>query len=265
MKIKGGVLAHKKHKRKFLNIILIPDDESSPKNFKIRFSILSAALLLLVFLFVGLIIASITYGKLLQQAYENISLKQENEQLNQELQKVNDLSSELENLKTYGQKVRSTLAGYVNIHGETEALSDVPDRAGVVNRPPVSMFSTIPIQAPVTGFISQEFKQKLHNGVDIVAPEGTPILSAASGTVLYAGWTMDGGNTIVIGHESGYYTYYKHNLRNVVTENQQVNQREIIGYLGNSGQKSFGPHLHFEIWKDGIPIDPRTLIMDFNK
>jgi murein DD-endopeptidase MepM/ murein hydrolase activator NlpD len=258
-------LTHKRHKRKFLNIILIPDDESAPKNFKIRFSILTAALLLIIFVFIGLVIASFTYGKLLQKAYENISLKQENEQLNQQLQKVNELNDELGNLKEYGRKVRNSLMGYVNVREEIEEVTDLSEKTGTSTRPLISMSTYIPVRAPVTGFISQEFKKSLHNGVDIVAPEGTPISAAAGGTVLYSGWTIDGGNTIVIGHQGGYYSYYKHNLRNVVYENQSVMQGEVIGYLGNSGQKSYGPHLHFEIWKDGIPIDPGLIILDFNK
>lgn len=258
-------MTHKKHKRKFLNIILIPDNESSPKNFKIRYSYLSIILFILLILFIGLVIASITYGNLLQKAYENISLKKENEQLSQQLNKINELTAELEDLKNYGRKVQSSLMGYINLTSEMDEVSQIPEKESISNYPVTSTFTSIPIQAPVTGFISQEFKQNLHNGIDIAAPEGTPILAAASGTVLFSGWTIDGGNTIVIGHFGGYYTYYKHNLRNIVYENQSVEQGEIIAYLGNSGQKSYGPHLHFEIWKDGMPIDPKILVLDFHK
>jgi murein DD-endopeptidase MepM/ murein hydrolase activator NlpD len=258
-------LAHKKHKKKFLNILLIPDDESTPKNFKIRFSLLTAGLLLIIFIFVAVVVGAVTYGKLLQKAYENISLRQQNEQLLQQLQKVNELTSELDGLKNYGRKVRSSLIGYVNLQENLEEIPEVSDNESSSNQSLFSIFSSIPLKAPLFGFLSQEFNQNLHNGVDIVAPEGSPIVSAGTGIILFSGWTTDGGNTIVIGHKGGYYSYYKHNLRNLVYENQLVNQGEVIGYLGNSGQKSFGPHLHFEIWKDGAPIDPRLLILDLNK
>ena len=257
-------MAHKKHKKKYLSIILIPDDESSPRNFKVRFSILTAALLIFIFVFVGVVIGAVTYGKLLQKAYENISLRQQNEQLSNQLQKINDLSEELDNLKTYGRKVQNSLIGYVNLQGNLDEVADLSEEENLSNQSLFSVFNSIPIKAPVTGFVSQDFNKNLHNGVDIVAPEGTPVVSAGSGVVLFSGWTMDGGNTIVIGHRGGYYSYYKHNLRNVVFENQFVEQGDIIGYLGNSGQKSYGPHLHFEVWKDGVPIDPRLLVLDLN-
>jgi len=257
-------LSHKRHKKKFLNIVLIPDDKSQPRNFKFRYSVLTAGLLLFIFIFAGVVIGAVTYGKLLQKAYENISLRQQNEQLTQQLQKINELSSELDNLKNYGRKVRSSLMGYVNLQSELENVEPLASKESS-NQSVFSIFTSIPVTAPVTGFISQDFSPNLHNGVDIVAPEGTPIVAAGSGIVLFSGWTVDGGNTIVMGHQGGYYSYYKHNLRNVVYENQLVSQGEVIGYLGNSGQKSFGPHLHFEIWKDGAPVDPRILVTDLNK
>ncbi len=256
-------MTHKKHRKKFLNILLIPDDESSPKSFKIRYSILLLILFFLLFLFILFITATFTYGKLLQQAYENISLREENEQLSEQLTKMNELTAELDNLKNYGRKVQSSLMGYVNLTSELDDVSELPPQINASNQSVLSTFNSIPIRTPVSGFVSQEFKENLHNGVDIVAPEGTPILAAASGNVLFSGWTIDGGNTVVIGHYGGYYSYYKHNLRNIVFENQYVKQGEIIGYLGNSGQKSYGPHLHFEIWKDGVPIDPKILVSDY--
>jgi murein DD-endopeptidase MepM/ murein hydrolase activator NlpD len=256
-------LTHKKHRKKFLSILLIPDDESSPKSFKIRYSILVLSLFLLLVLITVLITATFTYGKLLQQAYENISLREENEQLSEQLTKMNELTAELDNLKNYGRKVQSSLMGYVNLTSELDDVSELPPQIKESNQPILSTFNSVPIRPPVSGFVSQEFKENLHNGVDIVAPEGTPIVAAASGNVLFSGWTIDGGNTVVIGHYGGYYSYYKHNLRNIVFENQYVKQGEIIGYLGNSGQKSYGPHLHFEIWKDGVPIDPKILVSDY--
>ncbi len=257
-------MAHKKHKRKYLNILMIPDDESSTKNLKIRYSFITAGIILLVFVSVGLLVGIFTYGQLLQRAYENISLKQQNKQLHEQLQKVNDLTRELNQLKTYEKKVQNSLTGYIKISEDMGSGESGSGSEKVAEKSVVSALKSIPVKKPLSGFVSQEFKLGLHNGIDIVAPEGTPILSAANGSVLFSGYTIDGGYTIILGHSNGYYTYYKHNLRNLVYTSQDVEQGEVIGYLGNSGQKSYGPHLHFEIWKDGRSIDPRHLILEFN-
>ncbi|MEJ2637445.1 MAG: peptidoglycan DD-metalloendopeptidase family protein [Calditrichia bacterium] len=256
-------MSHKKYKRKYLNILLIPDGESSPKNLKLRYSIVTSGIVLAVFLGVVLLVGFFTYGKLLQKAYENISLRQENQQLEQQIQKINELTQELSDLKAYGRKVQTSLMGYVKMSDNPQELAGGASEENLKEQPLVSMLTSFPLKAPVVGFISQEYKPDVHNGIDIVAPEGTPIVASGSGTVLYSGWTMDGGNTIIIGHSNGYYSYYKHNLRNLVYNNQRIEQGEVIAYLGNSGQKSYGPHLHFEIWKDGQPVDPEALISDF--
>ncbi len=257
-------MSHKKYKRKYLNILLIPDDESSTRSVKLRYSFLTAGMIFLVVLSVGLLVGVFTYGKLLQKAYENISLKQENAQLQEQVQKINELTTEVNKLKAYGKKVQGSLQGYVKMAENPDELSDIVQGGGLTDQPRVSILKTVPLQVPINGFISQKYKPGLHNGIDIAAPEGTPIEAAGSGVVLYSGWTMDGGNTIIIGHGEGYYSYYKHNLRNLVYTNQQVEQGDVIAYLGNSGQKSYGPHLHFEIWKDGVPVDPKDLILEYN-
>ncbi len=256
-------MAHKKHKRKYLNILLIPDDESTTRNLRVRYSLLTALIVVLIIVGIWLIVGAITYGALIQKALENISLKQENRQLKIQLQKVNDLEKELEELRNFNQKVRKSLTGYVKLEDGSENIPSVAQQQESLENSRLSIFTFVPVIPPVRGFVSQGFKRGVHNGIDIVAPVGTPIVAAADGTVLYSDWTLDGGYTIIISHGFGYYTYYKHNLRNVVYANQKVTQGQVIGYLGNSGQKSYGPHLHFEIWKDGKPIDPEMLNLDF--
>ncbi len=256
-------MAHKKHKRKYLNILLIPDDESTTRNLRVRYSLLTALIVVLIIVGIWLIIGAVTYGALVQKALENLSLKEENRQLKIQLQKINDLEKELEKLRSFNQKVRKSLTGYVKLDDSAENFPSVAQQQESLENSRLSIFTFIPVVPPVRGFISQGFKRGVHNGIDIVAPVGTPIVAAADGTVLYSDWTIDGGNTIIISHGFGYYTYYKHNLRNVVYANQKVSQGQVIGYLGNSGQKSYGPHLHFEIWKDGKPIDPEILNLDF--
>ena len=98
-----------------------------------------------------------------------------------------------------------------------------------------------------------------HRGVDFAAQNGTPIVAAGSGKVLFAGWTQQYGYAMVIGHTSGYCSFYGHTQSLFFSAGDEIQQGEPIGLVGTTGV-STAAHLHFEIWKDGKPIDPLTVI-----
>ena len=99
-----------------------------------------------------------------------------------------------------------------------------------------------------------------HLGIDIAGKKGTPVRAAADGVVLFANWTDDLGNLIIINHLNNFLTYYGHNQVLLKRERGSVKKGEIIALLGSSG-KSTAPHLHFEIWKDGMPVDPQEYLI----
>ncbi|MFN6561815.1 MAG: M23 family metallopeptidase [Nostoc sp. ChiSLP01] len=113
---------------------------------------------------------------------------------------------------------------------------------------------------PTQGFISQSFRKYQHEGIDIAGASGTPIVAAASGTVIKAGWDNWGlGNAISIKHPDGSVTVYGHNRRLLVSKGQQVIQGQIIAEMGSTGN-STAPHLHFEFHPQGrIAVDPLRL------
>ncbi len=126
--------------------------------------------------------------------------------------------------------------------------------------------NNIPNIKPNEGVISDEFDiDSKHFGIDIVNEEGTSIFSIANGVVVYSDYSSDYGNGIIIDHENGYYSHYYHNKENFVKRNERVDAGAVIAQLGNTGQKSSGPHLHFEIWKDGKPINPLSFFQDYSK
>ncbi len=97
---------------------------------------------------------------------------------------------------------------------------------------------------------------KFHTGLDFTAPQGTPIYATADGRVKVASNTSDGyGNHVVINHGYGYETLYGHMIRIKARVGQIVNRGEVIGWVGNTG-KSTGPHCHYEVHKNGTPINP---------
>jgi len=123
----------------------------------------------------------------------------------------------------------------------------------------------IPTTKPANGIISKEFDlSTLHFGIDIVSDESTPIIAIANGVVIYSDFSRELGNGVVIDHQNGYYSHYYHNEENFVKKNEKIDKGILIATLGNTGV-STGPHLHFEIWKDGVPIDPLTFFPDFSK
>jgi murein DD-endopeptidase MepM/ murein hydrolase activator NlpD len=98
-------------------------------------------------------------------------------------------------------------------------------------------------------------EMELHSGIDISANLGSPIKATADGVVSHSGWTQKSGFVVVLEHGSGFTTVYAHNKANTVKVGQKVERGDIIGYVGSTG-KSTGPHVHYEVWKNGSSVDP---------
>jgi len=254
----------RKKSKKTLNILLIPDNEATPKNFRIRYASLNALLIGLGIFVIAIFYGVVTYSQVYQAATEKNALELENVELRGQLKKVNQLQNELELLRSYNDKVRNSLQGYVKFtDGGNEQV--IPESELIKPESRHSSLSTaVPLKTPLEGFPSQEYRWPFHYGIDIVATEGTPIHAAADGVVIFSGWTYDKGYTVALYHTDGYLTFYRHNQRNLVSEYQRVKQGEVIALLGNSGAGSSGPHLHYEIWKNGKPVNPRLYIKDLD-
>jgi murein DD-endopeptidase MepM/ murein hydrolase activator NlpD len=111
-----------------------------------------------------------------------------------------------------------------------------------------------PVNGPVVSGFGMRWG-RLHAGIDIAAPSGTPIHAAASGAVIYSGWMSGYGNLVVIDHGRGLATAYAHQSSIAAGNGQSVSQGQVIGYVGCTGH-CFGPHLHFEVRVNGTPVDP---------
>jgi murein DD-endopeptidase MepM/ murein hydrolase activator NlpD len=98
--------------------------------------------------------------------------------------------------------------------------------------------------------------RKAHLGLDFASPSGTPIYATADGIIKFAGFSANGyGNHVIINHGFGYETLYGHMVRVSAAQGQQVKRGQVIGYVGSTG-KSTGPHLHYEVHKSGVQVDP---------
>jgi murein DD-endopeptidase MepM/ murein hydrolase activator NlpD len=125
---------------------------------------------------------------------------------------------------------------------------------GATDSTPSSQGLIWPVSGPVTSPFGYRWG-RLHAGIDIGVPYGTPIHAAASGTVVLASWTGGYGNYTCIDHGGGMATCYAHQSSYAVSSGASVSQGQVIGYVGSTGH-SFGAHLHFEVRVNGNPVDP---------
>jgi murein DD-endopeptidase MepM/ murein hydrolase activator NlpD len=117
---------------------------------------------------------------------------------------------------------------------------------------------------PLHGMISQAFDlKKRHYGTDVVVKVKTPVKSIADGTVVFSDWTPDDGKVIIVQHPGNWLSVYKHNQKLLKRKGEHVKAGEVIAVSGDVGTKSTGPHLHFEMWKNGEPVNPENYI-DFS-
>jgi murein DD-endopeptidase MepM/ murein hydrolase activator NlpD len=115
--------------------------------------------------------------------------------------------------------------------------------------------------SPVKGSITEGFSLKnKHFAVDVALAKDTPIKATLNGTVIFADWTPTTGNVIIIRHNNGFISVYKHAASLTKTQGDVVRTGEVIALAGSTGKESTGVHLHFELWKDGYAIDPAQFI-----
>ncbi|NHM06136.1 M23 family metallopeptidase [Flavobacterium sp. CYK-4] len=115
--------------------------------------------------------------------------------------------------------------------------------------------------APVKGVVTEKFNAKnKHYAIDVALAKNTPIKAVLSGTVIFADWTPSTGNVVILRHNNGFISAYKHAASLTKSQGDVVRTGEVIALAGSTGQESTGVHLHFELWKDGYAIDPEQFI-----
>ncbi len=114
---------------------------------------------------------------------------------------------------------------------------------------------------PLGGSISATFDpEKNHFGVDVIAPKNTPVKATMDGWVISSDWTLETGNTIAIQHTNNIVSFYKHNSSLLKKAGSYVRASEAIAIIGNTGELTDGPHLHFELWHRGKPVNPTDFV-----
>jgi murein DD-endopeptidase MepM/ murein hydrolase activator NlpD len=214
--------------------------------------------------------------------YSSASLKKKASLLNY---KTDSLVNELEINKRYFASIRKVLTGEVEtLEINRDSLNDVAAeedaflkvaknredsilRAKVEKEDRFNVFesgmdqSNFVLFPPVNGSISEDYNlEEKHFAVDVVVPVNTPVKATADGTVIFAEWTIETGYVVIIEHNQELISVYKHNNSITKSQGDLVKSGEVIAMSGNTGELSTGPHLHFELWNNGYPVNPTNFI-----
>jgi murein DD-endopeptidase MepM/ murein hydrolase activator NlpD len=267
-------------KVKKFSIIVLPEETSSePRSIKISFAKLLTYIgvySVIIFL-LGFYIISFTPLSEVLFPYSLRMTESDKKKVEILNNKVVFLAKEIESLKSVNERLKFAI-----MLGDSTLLNEpLPKRDSANTKIPGEgnilsvfikfydkMFSTqnedIFFIKPAEGFLSRSFDpERGHFGNDYSMKENNPIFASAGGYVVFADYTTAYGYSIIINHQENYVTKYLHCSSLLKKAGDFVRQGEMIALSGNSGTESSGPHLHFEIWKDGKPIDPSKILINF--
>lgn len=256
-----------------ITIMLIPHSNSKPINLKIpSIGIIISLLLWLTgtFYVISIGVKAIEYERmeerLLYYSSQFVELKATINALKKteaEFRRIFSLGSKEKIL----ENVQTTDRGSLDMEALREQIRKTMDTVESIReylKNQKDIYMATPRGWPISGRITSYFGKRenplhggedFHSGVDIAASSGTPVRATADGVVSFSGWSGGSGNLVVIEHGLGYSTFYAHNKTNLVKVGQQVKRGDIIAYSGATGNAT-GPHSHYEIWKDGRPVNP---------
>lgn len=197
------------------------------------------------------------------------SLELEKQTFEVEMESLNNLEKQKQyTLQTLSDKEKSLVKSISDLTNENEELEKEIQKILNQNSINNGVSTESSFIRPISGYISSTFGSRTdpidgsssyHKGIDYASGYGTPIAASKSGTVIYAGYNGGYGQCVMIDHGDGYVTLYGHMQDYYVSYGQTISQGEILGEVGSTGW-STGPHLHFEIRKDGVPLDPYSFI-----
>lgn len=284
-------------KRTFLKKLITPyrmviiNEETFEERIQFKISKLSVLMLSLLSFsaIAGLVYASIAYTSLKEYipGYDSTELRKQAVQnlfvtdslitlYNQNLQYLNAIRAVLNEDISFEDPERMDQSLQVENQDAPEFISSIPEdsllRAFVSQQDkynPDLSSSNITLETlllpPAIGPISQGFNtEESHFAVDIVLEANTPIKSIADGRVVFAEWTAQTGYVIIIEHSQGILSVYKHNAALSKEQGDVVQGGEVIALAGNTGELTTGFHLHFELWVEGYPMDPKNFF-NFSK
>ncbi len=254
---------------------------SNPQNFREIWSFNSngirvLSLLILFFLAFSFILAYFLGVSLFSSEVKSI----EREQLEAQTLKIDSLTNQIQAQEDYILVIRKIVSGEIPVDTSFDSIpeklneldlssietEETKEEVSISKKVKNDLLTKNESQTnskityfanPVDGIISQAFDRKSHPGIDIVTEKDKVVNACLAGTVIYSGFTRKDGYLIVIDHGNKFLSVYKHNKRVLKKIGTKIQLGDPIAIVGDTGENSDGPHLHFELWLDQQPVDPQ--------
>lgn len=253
---------------------------SNPQNFKEVWSFNSngirvISLLALILLVFSFILAYFLGVSIFSSGTKTI----EREQLEAQTLKIDSLSNKIQAQENYIANIKRILLGEIPIDSQYDSIpkdlkemdlskldtEETQEENSIAKKVKNDMLTKSDSQkdskiayfaSPVVGVVSQSFDRKTHFGIDVVTEKDKVVKACLAGTVIYSGFTRKDGYIVIIDHGDKLLSVYKHNKRILKKIGAKVQLGDPISIVGDTGENSDGPHLHFELWLDQQPVDP---------
>jgi len=253
---------------KRVSVILVPEGGARTFSLQLPLALGIGAAVVAVVLFGATITLFFSQAKLLFASRENAQLQRKVKLLEVELEKVRTIEQHL----MYSEKMRAEVLTLLAARGEKLDSLEVEEGWSAAGFEPDEIhlrqqdfLRSVPSAWPARGPVTREFASPgdtdhpYHPGIDIAAAAGSTVMAAGAGSVIFAGMHPEYGNLLIIDHGLGLETQYAHNAELNVKAGDRVQRGQPIATVGSTGNSS-APHLHFEVHKDGVPVDPRKYL-----
>jgi murein DD-endopeptidase MepM/ murein hydrolase activator NlpD len=256
-----------------VTIMLIPHSKTRPVNFKVPFIGMFTTAMLCCFGIVYILSIAVDTFEYYRMKDKLNYYSQQFLELNKTMTALKKAETEFKRLFSMKSKEKvlenldTSDSGSIDMENLKHQIKSTVESVGEIKdylRTQRDIYVATPKGSPVVGMISSHYGQRehprsgeenFHSGIDISSSPGNPVKATADGIVSFSGWSGGSGNLVVLEHGHGFSTFYAHNRSIPVKVAKKVKRGDIIGYVGSTGS-STGPHVHYEIWKDGKPIDP---------
>ncbi|MGQ9798613.1 MAG: M23 family metallopeptidase [Ignavibacterium sp.] len=262
------------------SIVLVPYNPSTgTKTIKLSFSKIITILLVynLIIMLLGFYLITLSSADKILLPDSYVYNTPEKAQLSKLNEKIIKLANEIQKLKSNNERLKNILSqqdsSLFNENTKKNNSKSTKNSTGgnvfaafvqFIKKFFINQETSVIFIKPIDGYISRKFDpENGHFGIDFATKENNPIFASAAGYISFAGYTPEYGYVVVINHSDNFITRYMHCAMIVKKQGEKVFQGELIALAGNSGTRTSGTHLHFEIWLKGKPVDPEKFLTKF--